>query len=176
MAISGGSGTGTSDPYGMNPFRIRGLPSTSQLNRMAGGFRTPPAGFQFGAPQIASGFTPSFGGVGSMDGMGDMGGRSRRQAGVLRMDKDGEKEPNKRNIGKRIMDLLSGESGAAIGGVAQGAGTAIGAYLNRRSNQEMTKLERDKFEEERRQEGLREKERERIRALLAPALDVYRPR
>jgi len=177
MAISGGSGTGTSDPYGMNPFRIRGLPSTSQLNRMAGGFRTPPAGFQFGAPQIARAFMPSFGGVGSMDALGDMGSSARKQAGVLRMDKDGEKKPGeKRNVGRKIMDLLSGESGAAIGGVAQGAGTAIGAYLNRRSNQEMTKLEREKFDEDRRREALREKERERIRALLAPALEAYSPR
>lgn len=172
MSIFGGSASGTSNPYAMNPYRIGGLPSTSQLNR-SGGFRAPPAGFQFGAPQIARGFMPSFGGLGSMD----MGGGARTKAGISRMDKDGEKKPDeKRGIGKKIMDLLSGESGAAVGGVAQGAGTAIGAYLNRRSNQEMTKLEREKFEEERRRESLREKERERIRALLAPTIESFRPR
>ncbi len=158
------------DPYSMNPFRLGGLPSTSQLNR-SGGFRTPPAGFQFGVPQIARGFMPSFEGVGAMNTLGDMSNIARKQAGVLRMDKDG-----KRGIGKKIMDLLSGESGAAVGGIAQGAGTAIGAYLNRRSNQEMTKLEREKFDEERRREALREKERERIRALLAPTIESFRPR
>jgi hypothetical protein len=40
----------------------------------------------------------------------------------------------------------------------------------------MTKLEREKFDEDRRREALREKERERIRALLAPALEAYSPR
>lgn len=150
-----------------NPRRIGGLPTTSQLNKQSGGFTTPPAGFKFGA-QPSARFMPSFGGTGSMNSYGDLGGGLRKQTGALRDDKDG--------FGKKLRDLFSGESGAALGGVAQGAGAVLGAYMNRQSNKEMTKLEREKFEEERRREGLREKERERIRALLAPVLDAYRPR
>lgn len=150
-----------------NPRRISGLPTTNQLNKQAGGFTTPPAGFKFGAPQPAR-FMPSFGGTGSMNTYGDLGGGLKKQSGALREEKDG--------FGKKLRDLFSGESGAALGGVAQGAGAALGAYLNSRSNKEMTKLEREKFEEERRREGLREEQRARIRAMLAPVLDTYRPR
>ena len=150
-----------------NPRKTGGLPTTSQLNKQAGGFTTPPAGFKFGAPQSPR-FMPSFGGTGSMNTYGDLGGGLRKQVGALRDDKDG--------FGKKLKDLFSGESGAALGGVAQGAGAVLGAYMNRQSNKEMSKLEREKFEEERRREGLREQERERIRALLSPVLDAYRPR
>jgi len=150
-----------------NPRRISGLPTTSQLNKQYGGFTQPPAGFKFGSPPTSR-FMPSFGGTGPMNTYGDLGGGLRKQTGSLREENDG--------FGKKLRDLFSGESGAALGGVAQGAGAVLGAYLNSRSNKEMTKLEREKFQEERRREGLREKERERIRALLAPTLEAYRPR
>ena len=150
-----------------NPRRIGGLPTTRQLNSQYGGFTTPPAGFKFGAPQPVR-FMPSFGGTGSTNAYGELGGGLRKQVGALREDND--------SFGKKLKDLFSGESGAALGGVAQGAGAALGAYLNSRSNKEMTKLEREKFEEGRRREELREKERARIRALLAPTLETYRPR
>ena len=150
-----------------NPRRIGGLPTTSQLNKQSGGFTTPPAGFKFGAPQ-PSRLMPSFGGTGSMNAYGDLGGGLRKQTGALREENDG--------FGKKLKDLFSGESGAALGGVAQGAGAALGAYLNSRSNKEMAKLEREKFEEERRREALREEQRARIRAMLAPTLETYRPR
>lgn len=152
-----------------NPRKIDKLPTTSQLDKQAGGFTTPPAGFKFGAPQSPR-FMPSFGGTGSMNTYGGLGGGLRKQTGALRDDND------KDGFGKKLKDLFSGESGAALGGVAQGAGAVLGAYMNRQANKEMSKLEREKFEEERRREGLREQERERIRALLSPVLDAYRPR
>ena len=155
------------DTMSGNPRRIGGLPTTSQLNNQSGGFTRPPAGFKFGAPQPVR-FMPSFGGTGSTNAYGELGGGLRKQIGALREDND--------SFGKKLKDLFSGESGAALGGVAQGAGAALGAYLNSRSNKEMTKLEREKFEEGRRREELREKERERIRAMLAPTLEAYRPR
>jgi hypothetical protein len=73
---------------------------------------------------------------------------------------DGEQDGS---IGQRIRSLLSGQSGAAIGGIAQGAGTAIGAYLNRRT-------ERQRFEEEKRRQRIIEENNRRAQELLMPIL------
>ena len=61
------------DTMSGNPRRIGGLPTTRQLNSQYGGFTTPPAGFKFGAPQPVR-FMPSFGGTGSTNAYGELGG------------------------------------------------------------------------------------------------------
>lgn len=171
--------TSLTKPLAANPYQVGGVQPVN-----IGGFRPAPSNFQWGGSPATRSIMgmPSFGGVGAFDAMGALG----RPAGMSRyLNPDdeaadalgyGKEKPSKRGKMGRIKDLLTGESGAAIGGIAQGAGSVIGAYLNRKANQEMTKLERDKFEEEKRMEAAREEQRKILRALLMPAIEQYRPR
>lgn len=63
-----------------------------------------------------------------------------------------------------LRGLLSGGSGAAIGGFAQGAGSVIGSYLDRKS-------ERDRLKEAKRQAEREEKQQDEIRRLLMPLFE-----
>jgi len=187
--LFGGGGTSApqvgTNPYSANPYTTGGV---QPMN--IGGFKPAPAGFQWGtgsqmgggSPVVnRTGFTPNFGGVGSIDAFSNMG-KSAMGASLYNPDDEeaktrgygGEKKGSGR-IGK-IRDLLTGESGAAIGGIAQGAGSVIGAYMNRKAQGEMTKLERQKFEEELRREAAMEEQRQAIRDLLMPTIQQLRPR
>lgn len=171
--------TSLNKPLASNPYVTRGAQPVN-----VGGFRPAPAGFQWGGSPTtrATVGMPSFGGVGAFDPMSALA----RPAGASRyLNPDdeaaealgyGREKSGKRGKLDRIKDLLTGESGAAIGGIAQGAGSVVGAYLNRKANQEVTKLEREKFEEEKRREMEREEQRRILRSLLMPTLDQFRPR
>lgn len=178
--LFGGGGTKTTptigtNPYGANPYTTGGA---QPMN--IGGFKPAPAGFQWGTGSqggtgfTGGGFTPSIGGA--MNAVNALGGIGGRTGGLF--EEKGPKEKDQREpkgkLGK-IRELLTGESGAAIGGIAQGAGTVLGAYMNRKAQGEVTKLERQRFEEEMRRQKLREEQYQSLRNLLMPTIQKYTP-
>jgi len=185
----GGSATPTvgTNPYAGNPYTTGGV---QPMN--IGGFKPAPADFKWGggsssSPSFGGSFGGGFGNMAGMSGLGNVGAfnpydaLAKRGMGASRYNPDGEPEtggapkPPRGRLGK-IKELLTGESGAAIGGLAQGAGTVIGAYMNRKSQGEMTKLERQKFEEELRRQALMEQQQKALRDLLMPTIQQLRPR
>jgi hypothetical protein len=187
--LFGGGGSSVStpnvgiNPYSANPYTTGGVQPVN-----FGGFKPAPPGFQWGSgtqagagmgsANLGGGFVPNFGGVGAMNAVNALGGM--RQQDPTGDDAIAEalgygKPRSGGSKMDRIKSLLTGEKGAAIGGVAQGVGSVLGAYMNRKSNQELTKLEREKFEEDVRRQKEREANAQMLRALLMPTIQKYTP-
>ena len=141
-----------------NPYRVGGIPSVGSMNRI-GGFTTV-------SPQ-----TFALGNIGSAQRGMPFGG-SKRTMGMMQ-DNANPDEEEALGYGKprtgggkldAVKNLLTGERGAAVGGIAQGLGNVIGAYLQRKPEQERIK-------EEKRRAMLEEENNARVRSLLMPLLE-----
>lgn len=175
---SGGSGVGFM-PQGTsilsNPYRVPFRSIGSQLNRAAGasGFKTVSKD-EFERMSAANRFASSLGDQQPLFGQSGVLTRAGGLLNPMERTEDPEKDIAERlyggegndggsSLGSRIKRLLSGESGAAIGGIAQGAGSVIGSYLNR-------KTERERMKEEKRRQQILEENNRRAQALLMPML------
>lgn len=151
-----------SNPFGSSPYRVGGLPTLSRMNTQGG--------FQLVSPQ-----TMALANLGNQPRT--VFGMSRR--GDARMGNNMFTNPddeaaaalgyggNQSGEGGRLSGLrrlLTGESGAAIGGIAQGAGAVLGAYLNR-------KTERERMKEEKRARAIEEANNAEIRKYLMPMVE-----
>jgi len=154
-----------------NPYRVSGVPNTSAMNRMnrMQGFRTVSmpdfrSSVQSRAMQNLRGSLPQ----GSRSGNPFLDTQTTMYGSPLAMRRPG---PDPDMVGGvpfgedrqpgRLERLLTGGSGAAIGGIAQAGANVLGSYLDRR-------VEREKLQEERRVRERREKQEDEMRALLDP--------
>jgi hypothetical protein len=163
-----------------NPYRVPSRMTGSQLSRMASG-----SGFttvspeEFARRSSASRFAssadvePLFGQSGVLTRAGGLLNPARRTENpdddiAERMYGDKQGGGGKMS---RIRDLLSGESGAAIGGGAQAAASVLGSFLTRRT-------ERERLKEEQRRQRIIEENNRRAQELLIPMLqsELSRPR
>lgn len=151
-----------SNPFGNSPYQVGGLPTMSSMNTQGG--------FQLVSPQTMAlanlSKQPR-----TMFGMSRRG--DARMPGNMFTNPDDEAAAalgyggNQSGGGGRLSGLrglLTGESGAAIGGIAQGAGAVLGAYMNR-------KTERERLKEEKRVRAIEEANNARIRELLSPMIE-----
>jgi hypothetical protein len=151
-----------SNPFSGSPYRIGGLPTLSSMNKQGG--------FQLVSPQTMAlanlGQQPR-----TMFGMSRRG--DARMGGNMFTNPDDEAATalgyggnQSGNDGRlsRLRGLLTGEGGAAIGGVAQGLGSVVGAYLNR-------KTERERMKEEKRARAAEEANNAQIRKYLMPLVE-----
>jgi hypothetical protein len=147
--------------FSSNPYRVGGIPSLGSMNR-AGGFTTvSPQTFALGNIGRSGNASPFAGSRRTSASMGRMLDEEPTEEDVLGYGKE------KRGGGGGKIDalkrLFTGESGSAVGGIAQGLGTAVGGYLQR-------KTQREQIEEEKRRNALEEENNARVRALLMPLL------
>jgi hypothetical protein len=169
--------------FSMNPYRLAGLPSLNTLDKKFSGDLTKLTKSQFEqmtrdkqntnlrqafatfsqfppledtTTNMQNSFTSSPSSFRSMPNPPSLAMRNPPM-GSLREDKKGGKLDS-------IRGLLSGASGAAIGGIAQGAGSVIGSYLDR-------KTERERLKEAKRQAEREERQQDEIRKLLMPLFE-----
>jgi len=144
-----------SNPFSGSPYRIGGMPTLSSMDKQGG--------FQLVSPQTMAlanlGQQPR-----TMFGMSRRG--DARMGGNMFTNPDEPTGTPNENEGRmsKLRKLLSGESGAAIGGVAQGLGSVVGAYLNR-------KTERERLKEEKRVRAIEEANNAQIRKYLMPLVE-----
>lgn len=143
-----------SNPFGSSPYQVGGLPTLSRMNTQGG--------FQLVSPQ-----TMALANLGNQPrtvfGMSRRGDARMGNNMFTNPDETGDPNEDGGRMG-RLRKLLTGESGAAIGGIAQGAGAVLGAYLNR-------KTERERMKEEKRARAIEEANNAEIRKYLMPMVE-----
>jgi hypothetical protein len=154
---------GVGSSFGGNPYRVSGVPSLGNMNK----YGKLPSSFKNVSKDEFNRLT-------SANRFDDMGnarmGITSPQISNIGMAEDegmnasgllGDLKGGIAKGGRGLRNLLSGESGAAVGGIAQGAASVLNSYMDR-------KTERERMKEEQRRRRLEEENNARIQALLMP--------
>ena len=147
---------GYGNPYDSNPFMLGRLPSLSAMNQTSN--------FQTVSPQTMAMLGLNTGSSFNMTRRGEAMPFNIPKSPYLNEDEDPTKPKAPPSTWDKVKNLLTGQSGAAIGGAAQGIGSVIGSYLQ-------TRQEDKRLQEEKRRRAMEEENNARVRELLMPLLN-----